>query len=108
MKCLFAITPTIFLATSAAVASPDFARDVAPILERHCLDCHGPEKQSGGTRYDQREAAFGAGDSGGISPSCPGSRRRASSSTASSSTHKDERMPPKGERLSIRGDRHDP
>ena len=99
MKCLFAITPTIFLATFAAVASPDFARDVAPILERHCLDCHGPEKQSGGTRYDQREAAFGAGDSGDFAI-VPGKPEESELIHRISSTHKDERMPPKGERLS--------
>jgi mono/diheme cytochrome c family protein len=107
MKCLFAITPTIFLATSAAVASPDFARDVAPILERHCLDCHGPEKQSGGTRYDQREAAFGAGDSGGIAI-VPGKPEESELIHRIHSTHKDERMPPKGERLSTAEIAHDP
>lgn len=23
----------------------DFARDVYPIFERHCLECHGPQRQ---------------------------------------------------------------
>ena len=28
----------------------DFVRDVRPILEEHCFDCHGAEKQKSGLR----------------------------------------------------------
>jgi mono/diheme cytochrome c family protein len=42
----------------------DFARDVEPILERHCLNCHGPKKQKSGFRLDGREPALRGGDSG--------------------------------------------
>lgn len=42
----------------------DFARDVYPILQRSCFECHGPEKHKGGLRLDEREAAFKGGDSG--------------------------------------------
>ena len=35
----------LVLAPTLAVAAPDFARDVRPILERSCFSCHGPEKQ---------------------------------------------------------------
>ena len=27
---------------------PDFHRDVQPILDRHCVSCHGPERHAGG------------------------------------------------------------
>jgi mono/diheme cytochrome c family protein len=30
----------------------DFARDVYPVLQRSCIECHGPEKQKGGLRLD--------------------------------------------------------
>jgi mono/diheme cytochrome c family protein len=46
----------------AATTRIDFARDVAPILERACWSCHGPEKQKGGLRLDQRAAALTGGD----------------------------------------------
>jgi Protein of unknown function (DUF1553)/Protein of unknown function (DUF1549)/Planctomycete cytochrome C len=44
--------------------SVDFARDVYPVLQRSCFECHGAEKHKGGLRLDAREAAFAGGDSG--------------------------------------------
>ncbi len=52
------------LAASAAGASVDFVRDVRPLLEKHCYECHGPEKQKNGYRLDVREIALKGGDSG--------------------------------------------
>jgi mono/diheme cytochrome c family protein len=40
----------------------DFARDIRPILQDHCVKCHGPEKQKGGYRVDLKEAALSGGD----------------------------------------------
>jgi uncharacterized membrane protein len=34
-------------------AQPSYARDVAPLLERHCLECHGPDRRKGGLRLDR-------------------------------------------------------
>ncbi len=85
-------------AAPAAESPPDFRHDIAPLLERHCLDCHGPEKQRGGTRYDRRDAAFAPGDSG--APAIvPGKPDESELLARLVSTHEDERMPPKGERL---------
>lgn len=39
----------------ASAAPPDFERDVYPILQRSCLECHGPTKQAGDLRLDARE-----------------------------------------------------
>jgi hypothetical protein len=51
-----------FLAAAlpAAGAEPavDFARDVYPIFQRSCFECHGAVKQKGKLRLDEREAAF--------------------------------------------------
>src|SRR5436190_24135122 len=35
----------------------DFVRDVRPIFETYCVDCHGPEKQMNGFRLDRRADA---------------------------------------------------
>src|SRR5882672_8361057 len=46
-------------------ASPvDFAKDVRPILEKSCLECHGPEKAKGKFLLDSREHALKGGDNG--------------------------------------------
>jgi cytochrome c5 len=46
----------ILMAANATAA--DFARDVAPVLEKRCLMCHGAAAQMAGLRLDSREAAF--------------------------------------------------
>src|SRR5262245_22248643 len=46
-----------------AARKVDFARDVEPILAR-CVSCHGPDKQRGGLRLDDRKQALIGGDSG--------------------------------------------
>ncbi len=40
----------------------DFTRDVQPIFERHCLSCHGADKQRGGLRLDDRASALQGGE----------------------------------------------
>ncbi|HLY73797.1 MAG TPA: DUF1592 domain-containing protein, partial [Planctomycetota bacterium] len=37
---------------------PDFATDVRPFLDRHCVSCHGGEKQKGDFRIDTLERDF--------------------------------------------------
>lgn len=44
----------------------DFARDVYPVLQRSCFECHGPEKQKGKLRLDSRAAAFKGGRNGEV------------------------------------------
>ena len=46
------------------VAGTTFVTAVEPILESHCVECHGPEKQKHGLRLDNREAALKGGESG--------------------------------------------
>ena len=59
-----AIVFSAALSAIACGAEVDFARDVYPVLQRSCFECHGPEKQKGKLRLDTREAAFQGGDSG--------------------------------------------
>jgi mono/diheme cytochrome c family protein len=42
-------------------AAVDFGRDVQPILQTHCVECHGPKKQKNGFRLDRRSDAFKGG-----------------------------------------------
>src|SRR5262245_6331576 len=52
-------------AANVSTAPDDlFQRSVVPIMESHCYECHGPEKQKSGLRLDSREAALAGGDSG--------------------------------------------
>lgn len=85
-------------ATFATDAPPDFTRDVRPIFERHCLKCHGPEKQKGGLRFDVKEGAFKTGESG-ERPILPKHASESRLIKLVSSLKGDEWMPPKGERL---------
>ncbi len=39
----------------AADAGPRFAEDVGPFLKKHCVSCHGPDKQASGIRLDRAD-----------------------------------------------------
>lgn len=47
-----------------SAATVDFLREVKPIFDAHCVQCHGPEKQKSGYRLDESAVAFAGGDSG--------------------------------------------
>jgi hypothetical protein len=74
---LFTVFVLSIAATPAAVcaaepkAPVDFARDVYPILQRACFECHGPGKQEGDLRLDERAAAFTSGSGSAIVPGKP-------------------------------------
>ncbi|MFI4861154.1 MAG: PSD1 and planctomycete cytochrome C domain-containing protein [Phycisphaerales bacterium JB063] len=57
-------------AAQPAEVEVDFVRDIQPIFEAHCYSCHGPDRQRGGLRLDQRANTLRGGDSGepGIVP----------------------------------------
>jgi mono/diheme cytochrome c family protein len=85
---------------STAVGAPvDFAREVRPIFEKHCYECHGAKKQKSGLRLDVKVAALKGGDDHGPNI-VPGKVKESSLLQMVTSEEKDERMPPKGERLS--------
>jgi hypothetical protein len=86
-------------AGSAAGTAPDFSREVRPLLEKHCFKCHGPEKQKGGLRFDTKEGAFKAGESGDKAI-VPGHAKKSRLIKLVSSKDDAERMPSKGAPLS--------
>jgi Protein of unknown function (DUF1553)/Protein of unknown function (DUF1549)/Planctomycete cytochrome C len=46
--------------------SPDFVRDIAPILAENCVTCHGPTQQQSRLRLDARSLALKGGLSGKV------------------------------------------
>jgi mono/diheme cytochrome c family protein len=42
----------------------DYVADIQPLLSKTCYECHGSEKQKGGLRLDQKDAALKGGDTG--------------------------------------------
>ncbi len=75
----------------------DFDRDVKPIFAKHCISCHGPDKQRGDFRLDRKVDALRGGETGKAFTS--------GKSADSQLVHRvvatdDTQMPPKGARLS--------
>ena len=82
-------------------APPDFARDVRPILEKHCFACHGPERRESELRLDRRDDALRGG---AVARHRAWQERRKPARRADHDRPiADLRMPPKGEPLSGRG-----
>jgi mono/diheme cytochrome c family protein len=52
--CLIALAATPVLAV-------DFVREVRPIFEKHCYECHGAEKQKNDYRLDIKAVALKGG-----------------------------------------------
>ncbi len=75
----------------------DFTKDVRPILNRHCVACHGAEKQKGGLRLDRRADALRGGDSG--KAVVPGNAADSLLLKLVSGADPDTVMPPRGDRL---------
>ena len=49
---------------SAQLSRVDYARDIQPVLEKSCYECHGPKKSRGKLRLDLRGAALKGGETG--------------------------------------------
>src|SRR5439155_14054787 len=80
-------------------AVTDFSGEVRTLREKHWLKCHGPEKQKGGLRFDTKEGAFKAGESG-EKAIVPGHASESRLIKLVSSKDDEERMPSKGDPLS--------
>ena len=73
--------------------APDFRSEVRPILAQHCFKCHGPDKQKGGFRIDQRDSVIVPAKSG-ARPIVPGQPTESELLQRVASPHDDEIMPP--------------
>ena len=85
--------------TQAGQEAGDFYREVWPILESKCLECHQGAKPKGGLHLDTLAGALKGGESDGpaLTPKDPA---KSALWTRVCSTDSDERMPPKGPGLS--------
>src|SRR5690348_16607511 len=77
----------------------DYARDIHPILTKHCTSCHGAKKQRSSLRLDSVTAVRRGGNSG---PAVVPGKSGASNLIVAVSGGNDDipAMPPKGPRLS--------
>lgn len=55
MKPAFPVLAVTVLAAVAVQAAPEFQKDVLPILQSRCVECHGADKQKGKLRLDTLE-----------------------------------------------------
>ena len=86
------------LCGSSVIGAPiDFDGEIRPLLQEHCIECHGEKKNKADLRLDAKIHAFKGGESGpaivaGKATESPLFRRIVSSD-------EDERMPPKDDQL---------
>jgi len=92
---LFAAWPLLAAPWSQAATYED---DVAPVLQKHCVQCHGPENQKAGLRLDSPVGLSRGGDSGALMVS--GKEMESLLYQVISGNHDELAMPPKGEPLS--------
>ncbi len=60
------------LASATSFGAVDFVRDIQPILEAACINCHGEDKQEGDVRMDTKAGTFkGSGYDPGVTPGDP-------------------------------------
>jgi mono/diheme cytochrome c family protein len=91
--CLLALLP----AAAPAAGRADYLHDVKPLLTRHCVGCHGPQKQRSGLRLDTAAAILKGGNSGpAIVPGNSGKSRLIQAVTGAGDVAA---MPPRGPRL---------
>ena len=99
--CVQIIAVAVMVAGTAAASLSadelDYARDIQPLLAKHCFVCHGPDTQESGLRLDMRRRALAGGDSG-VSI-VPGSSADSEFIRRVSSSDEDVRMPPDGDPL---------
>ncbi len=102
---LFLLLASVVAAGDAAKLPPaasgrvDFSQDVAPLLQKRCLSCHGAERPKAGLRLDTREHLLQGGNTGAVLAVGKSAESRLIHVLAGIAED-DIVMPPKGERLS--------
>ena len=78
-----------------AAMTVDFKTHVRPILEKSCLDCHGPKRQRSDFRVDVKKIFF-AGGAGGKPAAVPGKSAESPLIRYVAGLEEDMQMPPAG------------
>ncbi len=98
-KCFPALLALSMITAAAPAAPVDFVRDVRPIFEARCYDCHSGDNRKSGLRLDVKSAAMKGGDHHGPDI-LPGKAEESPLIHFVTTENEDEIMPPQGERLS--------
>lgn len=64
IRQVLSVSASAVLLQAGVAPAVDFEKEILPILEENCLDCHGPDKQKSEFRVDQRAVMLHGGDSG--------------------------------------------
>src|SRR5688572_22972291 len=83
----------ILSAVGDAAGDVDYARDVRPILQARCYECHGADEQNGGFRADSKKHALNPTESG-KTPVVPGDVAKSDLVRRIRSNDEDVKMPP--------------
>ncbi|MCC9608484.1 PSD1 and planctomycete cytochrome C domain-containing protein [Blastopirellula sp. JC732] len=99
IRWLVAIFSLFAIAAGAASAEPvDFVRDVRPILQKHCYECHAGDVRKSGLRFDIRSEAMKGGEIYGASI-VAGKPEESPLWSFVADEEADLAMPPEGDRL---------
>lgn len=93
--CLF-----FLLAGFTRAEGPDYEKQIAPIFEEHCIDCHGPDTQEAGLRLDRRALMLKGGDSG-LASLVPGKPQKSHLIERITAAAAAERMPPESDPIPL-------
>src|SRR5215472_4855932 len=100
MKSFLAPSLALHLPGVLAAETVDYARDIQPILTKHCTACHGAKKQRSSLRLDSVRAARLGGNAGpALVPGKSSDSRLIQAVTGSN--EEVAVMPPKGPRLDV-------
>lgn len=92
------ITLTLLISSVVQAQTVDFKRDIQPILENRCWDCHSADAQEGDLRLDQRLGMLRGGGSG-IAAIVPGKPDQSYLLDVISHRDPDLKMPPESDRI---------
>lgn len=98
-RAFLIVSVVVWQVTPSHAAPIDFVRDVRPIFEAHCYDCHSGETRKSGLRLDVKSAAMKGGDHHGPDI-VPGKPAESPLIHFVTTDNEDEIMPPKGGPLS--------
>ncbi|MCA9088291.1 MAG: hypothetical protein KDA90_06595, partial [Planctomycetaceae bacterium] len=90
---------TVLVGSGLQGAEIDFAKQIRPIFEARCFECHGAETREAGLRLDRKADALAGGDSGTVI--VPGEPESSLLIKYVSGDDPDRLMPPNGDNLTV-------